>query len=57
MAEPAIAQRENVAERVSEADSSMKVPGPNPKAEILLRPVATSLLLPLVSSCQGKSMC
>jgi hypothetical protein len=40
-------RRQNTYGRMSEADSITKLPGPKPKAEILLRFVAASLVLPL----------
>ena len=45
MAEPETSGHKGPVERVTEADSIRKVPGPNTKAEILLRFVAASLLL------------
>jgi hypothetical protein len=46
--EPAIPKRPTAYQQVSETDSIVKLPGPKPKTEILLRVIAASLLLPLI---------
>ena len=43
----------NAYQRLSEADSITKVPGPKLKTEMLLRLVAASLVLPQVESLRG----
>src|SRR4051812_32861292 len=47
--EPAIPRRKRPCSQYSRSEVSAKVPVPNPKAEILLRQIAASLVLPLVN--------